>query len=139
MLETDLEVLAAFAEEAAERLGALEAGLLELERTANAPQADLLNAVFRDAHSIKAGANLLCLRNLETAAHRLENVLDCLRKGQLAPGADVIQPLLDGVDLLREMLDRPGAPAPADMPRRLAVLSSLTGQASGIGRPPEAA
>jgi chemotaxis protein histidine kinase CheA len=128
MLETDPEVLAAFAEEAAERLGALETGLLELERTADTPQADLLNAIFRDAHSIKAGANLLHLSTLETAAHRLENVLDSLRKGQLAPDADVTQALLDGVDLLRELLDKPGLPAPADMPQRLTALATLAGR-----------
>jgi len=133
MRESDPEVQAAFAEEASERLGALEAGLLTLERAAASPPADLLNAVFRDAHSIKAGANLLSLRSLEAAAHRLENVLDSLRKGRLSPGEDVIEALLDGVDLLRELLGRPGAGAPADMPRRLAVLESLA------GRPPEAA
>lgn len=131
MLEADPEVLAAFAEEAVERLNSLEAGLLELERSASPPRPDLLNAVFRDAHSIKAGANLLRLRSLETAAHRLENVLDCLRKGLLAPGDEVIQPLLDGVDLLREMLDGPGGSGPADMPRRLDVLAAL------ICRPPD--
>jgi chemotaxis protein histidine kinase CheA len=125
MLESDPEVLAAFAEEASERVGALEAGLLELERTVQAPQADLLNAVFRDAHSIKAGANLLHLRNLETVAHRLENVLDSLRKGLIAPRAEVTQALLDGVDLLRELLDTPSAPGPADLPQRLAELASL--------------
>jgi len=124
MLDTDPEVLAAFAEEAAERVGALEAGLLELERSPKNPH-DLLNAVFRDAHSIKAGANLLQLRGVETVAHRLENVLDCLRKGQLAPREDVTQALLDGVDLLRELLDSPGAPVAAAMHQRLAALEAL--------------
>ncbi len=128
MLETDPEVLAAFAEEASERLGALEAGLLELERLPQEPQGDLLNAVFRDAHSIKAGANLLHLKSLETAAHRLENVLDSLRKGQLAPREDVTQALFDGVDLLRELLDSPGKPGPADTLQRLATLEALTGR-----------
>ncbi|PKN09130.1 MAG: chemotaxis protein CheA [Deltaproteobacteria bacterium HGW-Deltaproteobacteria-8] len=128
MIETDPEVLAAFAEEAAERVGALEAGLLELERLPHAPQGDLLNAVFRDAHSIKAGANLLHLRNLETAAHRLENVLDSLRKGQLEAREDVTQALLDGVDLLRELLGNPTATVTADMHQRLAVLEALPGR-----------
>lgn len=131
MVDTDPEVLAAFAEEASERLEALEAGLLELERAPQKPQQDLLNAVFRDAHSIKAGANLLHMKRLETVAHRLENVLDSLRKGQLAPREDVTQALLDGVDLLRELLGNPGGPEPADMPELLAVLEALP------GRPPE--
>lgn len=131
MIETDPEVLAAFSEEATERVGALEAGLLEIERSPQDPHTELLNAVFRDAHSIKAGANLLHLKTLETVAHRLENVLDSLRKGQIAPRADVTQALLDGVDLLRELVSNPGAPRPADMFDRLVALQSL------IDRTPE--
>ncbi len=131
MLETDPEVLAAFVEEASERIVALESGLLELERTANAPQADLLNAIFRDAHSIKAGANLLHFSTLEIAAHRLENVLDSLRKGQLSARVDVTQALFDGVDLLRELLNSPGAPAPADYQACLAKLGELAKQHAG--------
>ncbi|GAB6125005.1 Hpt domain-containing protein [Humidesulfovibrio idahonensis] len=127
MYEHDPEVLAAFAEESAQRLGDLETGLLELERTAAAPAADLLNAVFRDAHSVKAGAGLLGLRQVETAAHRLENVLDQLRAGRLAAGPDVCQALLDGVDLLREILAAPGAALPADADPRLGALTSLVG------------
>ena len=83
MLENDPEVLEAFAEESAQRLNDLERGLLEMERT-DAPAADLLNAMFRDAHSMKAGANLLGLRQVERAAHKLENVLDQLRAGRIA-------------------------------------------------------
>lgn len=131
MFEADPEVLAAFTEESAERVSALEAGLLELERASKTPNQELLNAVFRDAHSIKAGANLLRLKSIETTSHRLENVLDSLRKGQLAPRADVTQALLDGVDLLRELLCDPSGPAPAEMPKLLATLETL------LVRPPE--
>lgn len=125
MLDIDSEVLAAFAEETSERLGTLESGLLELERSPRVADPDLLNAIFRDAHSIKAGANLLDFRHFEAAAHRMENVLDCLRKGLRLPGPDVIQPLLEGVDLLRVMLQNPSAPPPAHALKCLAVLSSL--------------
>ena len=131
MPEADPEVLAAFAEEAAERLEALEAGLLELERTLVALQDERLNAVFRDAHSVKAGANLLRLKKIEAVAHGLENVLDSLRRGQLTPGGDVVQALLDGVDLLRDLLATPSAPGPANMPERLDALQAL------LGRTPE--
>ncbi len=75
MLDHDPEILAAFAEESAVRISSLEQGLLALERDPARASADLLNSVFRDAHSVKAGANLLGLRQVEIAAHRLENVL----------------------------------------------------------------
>jgi chemotaxis protein histidine kinase CheA len=125
MYEHDAEVLAAFAEESAQRLSDLERGLLQLERTAPVPSADLLNAVFRDAHSVKAGAGLLGLSLVEKAAHRLENVLDLIRAGQLTPESDVCQALLDGVDLLREILAAPGADASKEGDRRLLALAAF--------------
>ncbi|MBI5520774.1 MAG: Hpt domain-containing protein [Desulfovibrio sp.] len=122
MFDHDPEVLAAFAEESAGRMTSLENGLLALERDPANPAPDLLNSVFRDAHSVKAGANLLGLRPVETAAHRLENVLDRLRSGRMAPGPDVCQALLDGVDLLRDVLERPFDP---ESDPRLAALVRL--------------
>lgn len=127
MLDHDPEVLAAFAEESAVRISSLERGLLTLERDPARASADLLNSVFRDAHSVKAGANLLGLRQVEVAAHRLENVLDMLRSGRLTAGPDVCQTLLDGVDLLREILEAPAARRTLDADLRLAALSRLAG------------
>ena len=127
MFDHDPEVLAAFAEESAIRISSLERGLLELERDPARADANLLNSVFRDAHSVKAGANLLGLRQVEVAAHRLENVLDLLRAGRLAAGPEVCQALLDGVDLLREILDAPTAPHALESDQRLAALARLAG------------
>lgn len=127
MFDHDPEVLAAFAEESAVRISSLERGLLSLEDDPARASADLLNSVFRDAHSVKAGANLLGLRQVEVAAHRLENVLDMLRSGRLAASPEVCQTLLDGVDLLREILEAPAAHRALDADHRLAALSSLAG------------
>ena len=127
MFDNDPEVLAAFAEESTVRISALERGLLELEREPTRADADLLNSVFREAHSVKAGANLLGLRQVEVAAHRLENVLDLLRSGRLAAGPEVCQALLDGVDLLRDILDAPTAAHGLESEQRLAALARLAG------------
>ncbi|OIN99276.1 MAG: hypothetical protein AUJ49_11375 [Desulfovibrionaceae bacterium CG1_02_65_16] len=124
MLENDPEVLAAFAEESAQRLNDLERGLLEMERSPKLSP-ELTNAMFRDAHSIKAGANLLGLRQVERAAHKLENVLDQLRAGRIAATPEVCQALLDGVDLLREILAAPAAQGPNEADQRLAALANL--------------
>lgn len=128
MLENDPEVLAAFAEESAQRLGDLEKGLLALESRPSTPEPERLNALFRDAHSLKAGANLLGLADVEKAAHRLENVLDLLRSGRLAATPEVCQALLDGVDLLRDILEAPRTPPRLETDRRLAELTALTAQ-----------
>jgi len=109
-----------------ERLAELEKGLLTLERAPQSPPPDLLNAVFRDAHSVKAGAGLLGLRHVEKAAHRLENVLDLLRSGRLSAEPEVCQALLYGVDLLRETLQSSASASP-ETDSRLAALKALTG------------
>jgi chemotaxis protein histidine kinase CheA len=123
MADNDPDVLAAFAEECAERLQGLEDGLLILEREAAAPPPGLLDALFRHAHSVKAGAGLLGLRGLEHAAHSLENVLDALRKGTLSTTEEVISALLDGVDLLRDLLGDGGSPQ--DLRRKLEALHNF--------------
>ncbi|SNR78796.1 two-component system, chemotaxis family, sensor kinase CheA [Humidesulfovibrio mexicanus] len=125
MFDHDPEVLAAFAEESGARINELERGLLALENDPRTADPELLNAVFRDAHSVKAGANLLGLRNVESAAHRLENVLDLLRSGRLATAPDVCQTLLDGVDLLREILESPAQQRNLEQDKRLAALARL--------------
>jgi two-component system chemotaxis sensor kinase CheA len=125
MFEHDPEVLASFAEESLERLNSLEVGLLALERTPS-PAPELLNSLFRDAHSIKAAANLLNFSTVESSAHCLEHVLDRLRTKRLSNGPEVCQALFEGLDLLRELVSAPAAPVPADVPQRLAALAALS-------------
>jgi len=98
------EVLEVFIEEAVERLTAVEAGLLKLETQASS-NPTLVNSIFRDAHSVKAGANLLKLSVIEELAHKLENVLEMIRKGKLYPSEAIVTASLESVDKLRELLD----------------------------------
>lgn len=112
MLEPDPEVVATFQEESAERLASVESGLLNLEKNSGAMDPELLRQVFRDAHSLKAAANLLGFTSIERLAHRMENTLDMLRNGRLTPGGSLFSALLEGVDGLREMTRAPGGPAP---------------------------
>jgi len=97
-------VLEVFLEETADRLDAVEAGLLRLE---NDPSelATVINSIFRDAHSVKAGANLLKLTNIETLSHKLENVLEMIRRHELRINEGVITACLESVDKLRELVE----------------------------------
>jgi two-component system chemotaxis sensor kinase CheA len=104
-----------YTEEANERLEAVEAGLLEMEQQGEAASEDLVNRVFRDAHSMKAGANLLGLKNIESLTHRLENVLDELRFGRLSLSSRLVTDMLGAVDSLKDMLASPGASTRTDI------------------------
>ncbi len=101
---TNDPVLAVFVEETVERLASLESGLLKLEECDDCDDT-LVHGIFRDAHSVKAGANLLKLKNIESLSHKLENIFEMIRKGRMKPNDQAITVMLETVDKLRELVD----------------------------------
>src|SRR5262245_23319892 len=91
-----------FFEEAAELLADFEAALLELEETQG--DGELLNRIFRAAHTIKGNAGMLGFDAIARFTHGLESLLDALRTGARPVTADVIDALLASGDVLRRML-----------------------------------
>ena len=73
---------ATFFEESREGLEAMEAGLLQLEQGDR--DADLINSIFRAAHSIKGGAATFGFDAVAGLTHVLETLLDELRAGKRA-------------------------------------------------------
>ena len=96
--------LTRFIEEAREHCRRLSDGLLQLE---NAPaDGELLNSLFRSAHTIKGSARMMKLNGINELAHRMEDVLDALRGGKITPGPALSDLLLKGVDTIGELLDQ---------------------------------
>jgi two-component system chemotaxis sensor kinase CheA len=100
-----------FLQESVDHIASMETGLLEL-RSAPA-DVELLDSIFRAAHSIKGGAGSFGMTNLVRFTHSLENLLDRLRSLEMQATDKVIDILLCSVDVLRELL---GADADAAMP-----------------------
>ncbi len=92
-----------FFEEAEELLAEMERLLLELN--VEAPKADDLNAIFRAAHSIKGGAATFGMPEITEVTHVLENLLDRLRKFELAVTAEHVEVFLQSKDVLRGMIE----------------------------------
>jgi two-component system chemotaxis sensor kinase CheA len=92
-----------FFEESAEHLAAMETLLLELD--IENPDSEQLNAIFRAAHSIKGSAGTFGFNDLAETTHILENLLDRIRKQELALRADMVDAFLECGDRLREMLE----------------------------------
>ena len=97
-LAQDPEVLAAFMAEAEERILEIEAGLKALAHQTGKVDENLLHRMFRCAHSVKAGANLLELRELETRAHSLENLFNDLRNDNVTLDAPMVDQLFEQLD-----------------------------------------
>lgn len=102
--DQDDEVLEAFEEETTERLAEIEQGLLYLERSPDAVDGELVHAIFRSAHSIKAGAGLLKMHDMQALAHKAENILQRIRNSEVAPDGELITALLEAFDSVGELL-----------------------------------
>jgi two-component system, chemotaxis family, sensor kinase CheA len=92
-----------FFEESFEALDSMEAALLKL--SAGDVDAELINTIFRVAHSIKGGSATFGFTDIAAFTHTLETLLDQLRAGkrQVSPG--LVDVLLRSGDLMREMLE----------------------------------
>jgi two-component system chemotaxis sensor kinase CheA len=123
----------AFFEEAAELLADFEAGLLRLEEAPG--DGELLNRIFRAAHTLKGNSSMLGFEEIAHFTHALEDLLDQLRKGQRAVTPPVIDALLASGDIVRGLLERArgGAGATAEERQTIervlgALLAHLRGE-----------
>ena len=81
----------------------LENNIVRLEKESD--DLDLLNDIFRSAHTIKGTSGFLGFNELTDFTHTLEDVLNLLRKGELSVSTDMIDALLSSVDTIKAMLD----------------------------------
>ncbi len=92
-----------FVDEAMERITELEKGLLQLEKTPH--DTELLNSIFRAAHTIKGSSGSLGLNDISAFTHNMEEILDAVRKGSLIAEKQLINVLLDAIDMIKEMVE----------------------------------
>lgn len=97
------EFHAAFFEEAGEHLATLEEGLLKLE--ASPDDKELINGIFRSAHSIKGTGGALGFTEIAGFTHDMETVLDRMRNGEMLATPERIELLLRATDALTSLLD----------------------------------
>ncbi len=121
----DDEVVETFLLESQNHLTAIETGLVQLERTHPEKDDALLHRIFRAAHSIKATSNLLELRKVERLTHRLENILQSLRKNECDADPDLVQVLLETLDMIRLLLTDFDAASKIDVGVQLRALDAL--------------
>uniref|UniRef100_UPI001969663A Hpt domain-containing protein n=1 Tax=Helicobacter labacensis TaxID=2316079 RepID=UPI001969663A len=97
------EIMEDFLVEAFEMNEQLDQDLVELEHT---PQdLDLLNRIFRVAHTIKGSSSFLNLDTLTHLTHNMEDVLNRARKNELQITPDVMDVVLRSVDMMKTLLN----------------------------------
>jgi two-component system chemotaxis sensor kinase CheA len=153
------EILKVFFDESEEGLNAMESGLLDLG-SADCASGDVINTIFRAAHSIKGGAGTFGFMEISQFTHSVETLLDEMRNGRRAVSPEGLQLLLQSVDVIRGMMRSAqakqridtttgdalsgdflrllaqGAPAPPSMPVAAAVAESRAVSGWRIGFAP---
>lgn len=96
------EIIGEFVVESEESLESLDQMFVALEKDPG--NTDLLNEIFRCAHTIKGAAGFLGFGGLVDVAHVAEDVLNKLRKGELKATAEVMDAVLKAMDIIKDML-----------------------------------
>ncbi len=103
--EQEQRILGYFIEEAKDHLNTIEQGLLNLQNTLE--DTEMVNEVFRAAHSVKGGAAMLGLDSIQQTSHHLEEYFKVLKE---CPQTQVDQKLeslfLRVFDTLKELVEQ---------------------------------
>ena len=131
-----------FIEEARDHINRLNDGLSTLE--SGSGDAEVINTIFRSAHTIKGSSRMLKLVTITETAHKLEDVMGGLRDGSLQFSPTLGQLLYRAVDALSGLVDTlaenndvTALPAPDDI-LCAALTQACAGQLSQLPSTPDA-
>jgi two-component system chemotaxis sensor kinase CheA len=102
------------------------------------PDADAVNGIFRAVHTIKGTSSFLGFNTLSTLAHKAEDILGLIRKGEMTPNSEIADTLLETLDLMKLLIEDIGAQGheahdTAVMSGKLAILKAGRGEKKKIG------
>ena len=111
-IDVSADDLKVFLQEVDDLLEMLDENVIRLEQEAG--NADLLQEIFRGAHTLKGSSGMLGYDQMAHLTHQMEDLLDRVRKGTVAVSPEVVDALLmslDGLKVLRDDLagDRPAS------------------------------
>jgi len=130
----DDETLQMYLEESIEHLADIETDLLGIEEAGADIDEDLVNKVYRAAHSIKGGAGFMGLNTIKDLTHEMENILGKIRSRDMIPTPEIINILLTASDTLKELMNDVFTSNDVDISRHIENL-----QAVAEGKTPAAA
>jgi len=92
-----------FLAESGDYLMQITDGLLALERDSSTTEP--VEVIFRGAHSLKGMAAAMGYERTADLTHKMEGLMDKVRKGELTPGKPIVDLMLAAVDLVRDLID----------------------------------
>lgn len=100
------DLIPEFVEESLEHLKNIEEDIIQIE--AGTSDNELINRVFRAVHSVKGGSSFMGLMNIEHLSHRMEDIFNLVRNGDLVFTSAISSEVLKAIDKLKEMLEHVG-------------------------------
>lgn len=114
-----------FIDEASEHIAEIENGLLDIEK--NPQDKELINKIFRSAHTIKGSSGTLGLKDISRFTHNMEEILELMRQEKLAPKKEIINTLLKSTDIIKEMVEALASERDFDFSRCSELVKSMQG------------
>lgn len=96
------ELVQDFLVETNEIIENLDHDLVELESNQN--DLELLNKIFRGAHTMKGSSSFLGFNKLAELTHHAEDILNKLRKGEMVVTREIMDTLLEFVDKTKQII-----------------------------------
>ncbi len=106
--EQQQRIMGYFIEEAKDHLNTIEQGLLSLQSTIE--DTEMMNEVFRAAHSVKGGAGMLGINSIHRTAHRLEDCLKVLQESPVKVDSNLESLFLQVFDTLEALVEQLQSP-----------------------------
>ncbi|MBW2609240.1 MAG: chemotaxis protein CheW [Deltaproteobacteria bacterium] len=122
----DDETLRLYIEESEDHLTDIENDLLAIESAGAEIDEELVNKVFRAAHSIKGGAGFMGLNSIKELSHKMENVLGMIREREMIPNPEIVNILLLASDTLRNLIQNAESSNETDISEHVEALAALT-------------
>ncbi len=101
----DDETLQMYLEESLDHLADIENDFLAIEENGADIDEDLVNKVYRAAHSIKGGAGFMGLNNIKDLTHEMENILGKIRSCEMVPTPEIVNVMLEASDQLKALMN----------------------------------
>jgi len=130
------EILQDFLVESFELVEKLDEDLVELET--NPEDLELLNGIFRVAHTVKGASSFLNFDVLTHLTHHMEDVLNKARHGDLVITPDIMDVILESIDLMKALLETirdTSADAGIDVSACVARLDKVSGGDGNVASP----
>lgn len=132
---------ATFRIEAEEHLRALSAGLMELgEASESSRRAEMVETLFREAHSLKGAARSVNLKDIESLCQPMESTFAALQRQEITLSPALFDSFHQATDAIAQLVSSSGTErTPADRSRTRELIRQLDAVSRGEGAPVAAA